>query len=154
MDFNLSIVSHYRSIQLLSNPSLSQTTATDGFVPLWIMNAPGYCAKQQKPVSYTFSTNINLAWLDLRITCRPPVIVSKWNPQSYCVSERWEAERSGHPDLSQSSVKVREQQGPAECWGPTAHVNMDSHNVHECTQTHRETHQHTILKYTHLPWHA
>lgn len=77
---------------------------------------------------YTSSIDVNLMRLDLQITCRPPVIVSKWNPLwSYWVSERWEAERSG---LCQSSVKVREQQGPP------AHINMHSHNMCECSQTH------------------
>lgn len=101
----------------------------------------------KSPVSYTFYTNVNLAWLDLRITCRPPVIVGIWNPNLYCVSERWEAERREPPDLSHSSVKVREQQGPAEGWGPTAHINMHSHNVHECTpdiQRDTSTHYPTV----------
>lgn len=103
---------HCESMQLLSNPSSTQRTAADGFVPLLIIHAPGHDVKLQKPLQNTLiSSDTNLMRLNLRINYHPAVIVCEYNPLwSYCAKR--EAEGSGHPKLLWGFVKVREHQGP------------------------------------------
>lgn len=102
----LSAVSRHRSIQLLSNPSLSRRTAAGGFVPLWIMNAPGICARPFMDFLYWCWFDMTRPADDLMSACRPL---------------RLEVARSGHPDLSQRSL-----QGSAD---NTMYVWMQSNTI-------------------------
>lgn len=106
------------------------------------------CVRPQKPVLYTFPTDVNLTWLDPQITCRPPVIVSKWNPLwSYWMSERWgirgKCTSWPLPELCEGSPST----------APRAN------NMHEYCQTHTHTRKkiHTqsfTLIGLDMPWHS